>query len=155
MAFNFYFINFCQIAVLQSSCDFTDTSVGHVACFLQGRNAASSRLVPTSLLLPQSSTSLVLAMMKLYKQHTKELSRIEAWSHSLHSGRVHLHQLFRWFIKGKKARCKLNQPEGAAWLQALIHGIWPEAQPVLGRGARGAMEEEGATWEMDEVIKWW
>lgn len=50
MNFNSHFINFWQITVLQSSCDFTDVTVGHVACFLQDRNAASSRAVPTFLL---------------------------------------------------------------------------------------------------------
>lgn len=95
MTFNFHFINFCQITMPQSSCNFTDITVGHVARFLRGRNVASSRVVQTSLPLPQSSTSLVLAMVKFYKQHTKELSRIEVCSHSLTSGRVNLHQLLK------------------------------------------------------------
>lgn len=118
MNFNSHFINFWQITVLQSRCDFTDTTVGHVTLFLQDRNSALSRSVPTSLLLPQSSTLLVLAMVKFYKQHTKELSGIEAWSHSLPSRRVN--QLLKWFIKGEKAWLKLSQPKGAEWLKVSL-----------------------------------
>jgi len=92
LTFNFHFINFCQIAVLQSSCDFTDITVGHVARFSHGRSAASPTAVLTILLLPQSSTLLVLAMAKFCKQQTKELARTEICSHSLNSGRVNLHQ---------------------------------------------------------------
>lgn len=78
-------------------------------------------------------------MVKFYKQHTKELSGIEAWSHSLPSGRVN--QLLKWFIEGKKAWLKLNQPKGAEWLKDFLW--WHLARVQLRAGPQGLRNTGG------------
>lgn len=98
--------------------------------FLTRQKFCFEQVSPNLFAAAQSSTLLVLAMVKFYKQHTKELSGIEAWSHSLPSRRVN--QLLKWFIKGEKAWLKLSQPKGAEWLKEFLWWHLARVQPHAG-----------------------